>query len=122
MQELEQKFDEFGRVKEARVVRNPATGESRGFGFVALDHDDEVDDVSVLCHHIHMDSSVDEVPDASAVPFAPQQLLPWRCAASAGRLYAAADVTEWHMQAIKALNGAEWNGRRLLVERARHVR
>lgn len=31
---------------EARVVRNPATGESRGFGFVAMDHDDEVDDVS----------------------------------------------------------------------------
>jgi RNA recognition motif-containing protein len=45
-QELEHKFDEFGKVKEARVVRNPATGESRGFGFVALDHDDEVDDVS----------------------------------------------------------------------------
>ncbi len=45
MQELEHKFDEFGKVKEARVVRNPATGESRGFGFVALDHDDEVDDV-----------------------------------------------------------------------------
>jgi transformer-2 protein len=66
--ELEHKFDEFGKVKEARVVRNPATGESRGFGFVALDHDDEVDD------------------------------------------------------AIRALNGAEWNGRRLLVERARHVR
>lgn len=46
LQELEHKFDEFGKVKEARVVRNPATGESRGFGFVALDHDDEVDDVS----------------------------------------------------------------------------
>ena len=46
-QELEHKFDEFGKVKEARVVRNPATGESRGFGFVALDHDDEVDDVSL---------------------------------------------------------------------------
>lgn len=45
-QELEHKFEEFGKVREARVVRNPATGESRGFGFVALDHDDEVDDVS----------------------------------------------------------------------------
>ena len=51
-QELEHKFDEFGKVKEARVVRNPATGESRGFGFVALDHDDEVDDVSSWKHVI----------------------------------------------------------------------
>ncbi len=32
-------------MTEARVVRNPATGESRGFGFVAMDHDDDVDAV-----------------------------------------------------------------------------
>ena len=44
-QELERKFENYGKVVEARVVRNPATGESRGFGFVALDHDDEVDEV-----------------------------------------------------------------------------
>lgn len=45
-QELERKFDTFGPVKEARVVRNPATGESRGFGFVVMTDDKDVDDVS----------------------------------------------------------------------------
>ncbi len=48
LQELERKFEKYGRVMEARVVRNPSTGESRGFGFVAMDHDDEVDEVSDL--------------------------------------------------------------------------
>lgn len=66
--ELERKFDAFGPVKEARVVKNPSTGESRGFGFVIMTDDKDVDD------------------------------------------------------AIADLNGAEWNGRRLLVERARHKR
>lgn len=66
--ELERKFDVYGPVKEARVVKNPGTGESRGFGFVIMTDDKDVDD------------------------------------------------------AIADLNGGEWNGRRLLVERARHKR
>lgn len=31
------KFDRYGPVREVRIVRHPATGESRGFGFVAME-------------------------------------------------------------------------------------
>jgi len=27
-------FEQFGKVKEAQIVRDPVTGSSRGFGFV----------------------------------------------------------------------------------------
>lgn len=58
----------YGHVKEARVVRNPVTGESRGFGFVIMSSEEEVED------------------------------------------------------SIYHLNGRDWHGRRLLVERARSIR
>ncbi|KAK9823768.1 hypothetical protein WJX72_005368 [[Myrmecia] bisecta] len=66
--ELERKFDRFGPVREARIVRNPRTGESRGFGFVMMEAEEDVD------------------------------------------------------RAIRALDGMDWNGRRLLVERAKNVK
>ncbi|CAL8472197.1 g11739 [Coccomyxa elongata] len=66
--EVESKFDKFGPVREARIVRNPVNGESRGFGFVAMKYEEDVD------------------------------------------------------AAIRALDGAEWQGRRLGVERARNVK
>ncbi|CAL5220736.1 g2794 [Coccomyxa viridis] len=65
--EVEAKFEKFGAVKEARIVRNPVNGESRGFGFVAMKYEEDVD------------------------------------------------------VAIRTLDGAEWQGRRLGVERARNV-
>ncbi|KAL4425375.1 hypothetical protein ABPG75_009391 [Micractinium tetrahymenae] len=34
--DLYDKLDRYGRVKQARIVRNPANGESRGFGFVDM--------------------------------------------------------------------------------------
>ena len=47
MQEVEAKFEKFGPVKEARIVRNPQNGESRGFGFVAMKYEEDVDAVSI---------------------------------------------------------------------------
>ncbi|KAG2427256.1 hypothetical protein HXX76_012452 [Chlamydomonas incerta] len=41
--ELERKFSEYGRVKEARVVRNPFSGQSRGFAFVGMSSTDEAE-------------------------------------------------------------------------------
>ena len=32
-------------MREARIVRNPRTGESRGFGFVMMDGEEDVDQV-----------------------------------------------------------------------------
>ncbi|RPB19867.1 hypothetical protein L211DRAFT_830019 [Terfezia boudieri ATCC MYA-4762] len=38
---LRQKFEEFGNVEEAVVVKDRETGRSRGFGFVRFSNDDE---------------------------------------------------------------------------------
>ena len=46
---MEHKFGKYGRVKEVRIVRNPATGESRGFGFVGMSEESEVDAVRIQC-------------------------------------------------------------------------
>lgn len=62
------KFEKYGDVDKARIVRNNINGESRGFGFVQMMDEDGAD------------------------------------------------------KAIKALDNEEWNGRRLLVERARNTR
>ena len=57
MQDLEKKFEKYGPVREARIVRNPRSGESRGFGFLIMENDDDVDRVSLYCtkmlHHHH---------------------------------------------------------------------
>ena len=63
--EVEDKFGKFGKVENVRIVRNPQTGDSRGFGFLKMATDDDVDEI------------------------------------------------------IKHLHEQEWNGRILLVERAR---
>lgn len=47
-QDLERKFEKYGPVREARIVRNPRSGESRGFGFLIMENDDDVDRVSVI--------------------------------------------------------------------------
>lgn len=48
LQEVERKFERYGDVVEARIVRNPHNGESRGFGFVEMKTDDGADEVR-LC-------------------------------------------------------------------------
>ncbi|GBG92393.1 hypothetical protein CBR_g55300 [Chara braunii] len=64
--DLERKFSRFGRVTNVRIVRdNSRTQESRGFGFVTLERDENAD------------------------------------------------------EAIKALDGTNWNGRVVLVEKAK---
>lgn len=41
--ELVALFSEFGVVQDARVIQDPATGRSRGYGFVELDSVDCVE-------------------------------------------------------------------------------
>ena len=38
-QEFRDHFERFGHVKDAQIVREPATGTSRGFGFVTFHND-----------------------------------------------------------------------------------
>jgi RNA recognition motif-containing protein len=42
-EELQELFEQYGRVKSAQVLIDRETGRSRGFGFVEMDHDEEAD-------------------------------------------------------------------------------
>jgi transformer-2 protein len=41
--DLEKKFSRFGRVNDVRIVRDKLTGDSRGFGFLSLERDEDAD-------------------------------------------------------------------------------
>ncbi|XP_059443957.1 uncharacterized protein LOC132175887 isoform X2 [Corylus avellana] len=41
--DLERKFSTFGRVRDVRIVRDKRSGDSRGFGFLSLERDDDAD-------------------------------------------------------------------------------
>jgi RNA recognition motif-containing protein len=42
--ELERKFSKYGVVKDCRLVRDPRTQESRGFGFITMETIEQADD------------------------------------------------------------------------------
>ncbi|PKA52599.1 Glycine-rich RNA-binding protein 8 [Apostasia shenzhenica] len=42
--DLERKFSKFGRVTDVRIVRDRRSGDSRGFGFLSLDRDEDADE------------------------------------------------------------------------------
>ncbi|XP_072988622.1 uncharacterized protein [Typha latifolia] len=41
--DLERKFSRFGRVTDVRIVRDKRSGDSRGFGFLSLERDEDAD-------------------------------------------------------------------------------
>lgn len=43
-QDLEAAFAPYGTIRSARVIRDRATGDSRGFGFVEMENDQEAAD------------------------------------------------------------------------------
>ena len=59
LKDLEKKFEKYGPVKEARIVRNPRSGESRGFGFLIMENDDDVDRVSEAYNRLHPRQAAD---------------------------------------------------------------
>ncbi len=42
-QELQEEFEAFGEVKTAKVIKEPESGISRGFGFVEMPNNSEAD-------------------------------------------------------------------------------
>eukprot|EP00250_Pteridium_aquilinum_P017991 c23887_g2_i1 orf=135-1211(+) len=42
--DLEKKFGRYGRVTDVRIIRDRRSGDSRGFGFLSLERDEEADD------------------------------------------------------------------------------
>jgi cold-inducible RNA-binding protein len=45
--ELQSIFEPYGTIESARIVRNPVTGRSRGFAFVAMTNDAEAEKAMV---------------------------------------------------------------------------
>ncbi|MCO5569800.1 hypothetical protein L7F22_023514 [Adiantum nelumboides] len=41
--DLEKKFGRYGRVSDVRIIRDRRSGDSRGFGFLSLERDEEAD-------------------------------------------------------------------------------
>ncbi|WCJ32927.1 Glycine-rich RNA-binding protein [Euphorbia peplus] len=42
-EDLKRKFSRFGRVRDVRIVRDKRSGDSRGFGFLSLERDEDAD-------------------------------------------------------------------------------
>ncbi|KAF1359580.1 RNA-binding domain-containing protein, partial [Lizonia empirigonia] len=62
---LRQKFEEFGQVEEAVVVKDRDTGRSRGFGFVRFATDAEADTAMENMNNVEFDGRTVRVDKAS---------------------------------------------------------
>ncbi|KAF2485360.1 hypothetical protein BDY17DRAFT_293438 [Neohortaea acidophila] len=64
-QTLRQKFEEFGQVDEAIVVKDRDTGRSRGFGFVRFAEDSAADSAIAAMNNVEFDGRTIRVDKAS---------------------------------------------------------
>ncbi|KAL1585799.1 hypothetical protein WHR41_04988 [Cladosporium halotolerans] len=64
-QTLRSKFEEFGQVQEAIVVKDRDTGRSRGFGFVRFAQDSEADAAIQSMNNVEFDGRTIRVDKAS---------------------------------------------------------
>ncbi|KEQ77214.1 hypothetical protein M436DRAFT_17457, partial [Aureobasidium namibiae CBS 147.97] len=62
---LRTKFEEFGAVEEAVVVKDRDTGRSRGFGFVRFSNEGEADEAIKAMNEIEFDGRTIRVDKAS---------------------------------------------------------
>ncbi|KAH0317503.1 hypothetical protein KCU84_g12913, partial [Aureobasidium melanogenum] len=62
---LRTKFEEFGVVEEAVVVKDRDTGRSRGFGFVRFSNEEEADAAIKAMNEIEFDGRTIRVDKAS---------------------------------------------------------
>jgi len=68
---LRQKFEEFGTVEEAVVVKDRDTGRSRGFGFVRFSQESEAESAIAAMNNVEFDGRqirVDKASDKSSNP------------------------------------------------------
>jgi len=68
---LRQKFEEFGTVEEAVVVKDRDTGRSRGFGFVRFSQESEAESAIAAMNNVEFDGRqirVDKASDKSNNP------------------------------------------------------
>jgi hypothetical protein len=62
---LRQKFEEFGSVEEAVVVKDRDTGRSRGFGFVRYTQEDDAQQAMMTMNNVEFDGRTIRVDRAS---------------------------------------------------------
>ncbi|RFU25031.1 hypothetical protein B7463_g11301, partial [Scytalidium lignicola] len=62
---LRQKFEEFGAVQEAVVVKDRDTGRSRGFGFVRYGQESDADAAIAAMNNVEFDGRTIRVDKAS---------------------------------------------------------
>ncbi|KAI9692954.1 MAG: hypothetical protein M1822_004949 [Bathelium mastoideum] len=62
---LRSKFEEFGSVEEAIVVKDRDTGRSRGFGFVRFTQESDADAAIQAMHNVEFDGRTIRVDKAS---------------------------------------------------------
>ncbi|KYK59989.1 cold response protein 2 [Drechmeria coniospora] len=62
---LRQKFEEFGAVEEAVVVKDRDTGRSRGFGFVRYTQEEDAENAIAAMNNIEFDGRTIRVDKAS---------------------------------------------------------
>ncbi len=63
---LRAKFEEFGEVTDAVVIREKDTGRSRGFGFVEFSNGDDADAATREMHDQELDGRTIRVTEAAA--------------------------------------------------------
>ncbi|MCJ1468973.1 hypothetical protein MMC07_007604 [Pseudocyphellaria aurata] len=93
---LRAKFEEFGPVEEAIVVKDRDTGRSRGFGFVRYGSDQDADSAIAGMNNV-------EQSDSMVVPFALIRPLNVALVAVAAASAAAEDVVEATTVALRAV-------------------
>ncbi|KAL8718672.1 MAG: hypothetical protein Q9181_008171, partial [Wetmoreana brouardii] len=62
---LRAKFEEFGQVEEAIVVKDRDTGRSRGFGFVRFSQEQQADEAAAAMNNVEFDGRTIRVDKAS---------------------------------------------------------
>lgn len=62
---LRQRFEEYGQVEKAEIVKDRDTGRSRGFGFVRYTNDQDADNALAAMNDTEFDGRVIRVDKAS---------------------------------------------------------
>jgi len=61
---LREAFEEFGEVRDAKVIMDRETGKSRGFGFITMDDDAEADEAMERMNNASLDGRTIKVDEA----------------------------------------------------------
>uniref|UniRef100_A0A0E0C1Y6 RRM domain-containing protein n=1 Tax=Oryza meridionalis TaxID=40149 RepID=A0A0E0C1Y6_9ORYZ len=116
--DLEKKFSKYGRVTSARVVRDKRSGDSRGFGFLSLEKDEDADAAIRACDETEWNGRIILGPAADKrelIPFnvcnlCAQDVMPCQICTrrSSSSSWSPADLAKWlSSTALRGMNGIQ---------------